>query len=121
MIDPSEKQNEWLCDEIRQKQFFPRGPRKIGSVVNDLMARTGYARVQSSSDYQVAWNAAVGEKMASHCRVGNVRRGVLEVIVRNSAIVQELTFISKKLVKKLNQLTPDQKIREIRFRVGNID
>ena len=121
MVDPSDDSLESLCDEISQRQFFPRGPRKIGSVVNDLLARSGYARMQSASGCQDAWNRAVGEKMACHCRVGNVRRGALEVTVRNSAIVQELTFINKKLVKKLQELAPDQKIREIRFRVGSIE
>ena len=50
--------------------------------------------------------------------MGNVRRGVLEVIVGNSAALQELTFQKKHLLDKIAAALPDQKIRDVRFRIG---
>ena len=54
-------------------------------------------------------------------RPGNVRRGVLEVLVRNSSVLQELGFLKAKIVKTLTKLVPEQQIRDVRFRVGTID
>ena len=50
-----------------------------------------------------------------------MRRGVLEVWVQNSTLVQELSFEKTRLLKTLAQLVPDEKIRDLKFRVGPID
>ncbi len=96
------------------------GPKKIGDVMAGLLARKGYARVQAATACETAWKEAAG-KLAAHSRPGNVNRGVLEVVVRNSAALQELTFQKKKLLKRLQEKLPDEKIADIRFRVGTID
>jgi hypothetical protein len=50
--------------------------------------------------------------------MGKIRRGVLEVLVGNSAVLQELTFQKKHLLDKIVAALPDQKIRDVRFRIG---
>jgi predicted nucleic acid-binding Zn ribbon protein len=69
----------------------------------------------------MAWREVAGDKLAKHSRTGNIRRGVLNVFVRNSAVVQELTFRKSQLIKQLAKLNPGQKIRDLRFQVGPID
>lgn len=97
-----------------------RGPKKIGDVLSGLLARKGYARVQAASACDEAWKEAAG-KLAAHSRPGNVKAGVLEVIVRNSTALQELTFQKKKLLKRLQEKLPEEKIADLRFRVGSLD
>ena len=95
--------------------------RKMGDVLNDLIARRGYAQVQTIAECAGAWRDAAGADFARHSRAGHVRRGVLEVIVRNSAVLQELSFQKKKIVKRLAQSAAGRQIRDVRFRVGEID
>ena len=45
---------------------------------------------------------------------------VVEVTVCNSAVLQELTFRKTELVKKIATALPDQKIRDMRFRIGTL-
>ena len=71
----------------------PRGPQSIGRIVAQLMARTGYDREQGSEALATAWRQAVPEQLAGYSRPGLVRRGVLEVFVTHSAIVQEFAFL----------------------------
>ncbi len=85
------------------------------------MARRGYAREHSASECGAAWQAAVGDAFGRFTRAGAVRRGVLEVIVGNSALMQELTFQKSVLLEKLNQSLPDENIKNLRFRVGVIE
>jgi hypothetical protein len=59
--------------------------------------------------------------LAKHTRAGGMRRGVLEVIVRSSAVLQELSFEKRRLVARLAQLLPLRRIRDVRFRVGEIE
>jgi predicted nucleic acid-binding Zn ribbon protein len=97
-----------------------RGPKKIGDIVSNLLARKGYARVQAASACEEAWKEAAGN-LAAHSRPGLVKRGVLEVIVRNSAALQELTFQKKKLLKQLQQQLPEEKLTDVRFRIGSLE
>ena len=85
------------------------------------MSRRGYARLQSSAITAEAWNAAAGEKFAAQTRPGEMKRGKLEVYVRNSAVLQELTFSKKKILKSLLAAMPEAKISDLKFRVGSVD
>jgi predicted nucleic acid-binding Zn ribbon protein len=84
------------------------------------MARRGYAREQSAAAYGEAWRSAVGEPTGKFTQAGLLKRGALEVTVANSVLVQELAYRKVELLAKLNQLLPDQNIRDLRFRVGSV-
>jgi predicted nucleic acid-binding Zn ribbon protein len=98
-----------------------RGPQTIGNVLSELMARRGYARIQSAEAYEAAWREAAGPLAAKYTRPGQLRRGTLEVVVANSTLMQELGFQKSALLTKLAELLPDEGIKNIRFRVGNIE
>jgi predicted nucleic acid-binding Zn ribbon protein len=98
-----------------------RGPKAIGDVLSELMSRRGFARVQSAAAYESAWREAAGPLTAKYTRPGQVRRGTLEVIVAHSALVQELGFQKTTLLKTLANLLPDERIENLRFRVGNVE
>jgi predicted nucleic acid-binding Zn ribbon protein len=84
------------------------------------MARRGYARVESGGACAAAWRVAAGAQLAACTRATQVRRGVLEVLVSNSTMVQELGFQKQQLIKRLAELVPDEKIRDLKLRVGPI-
>lgn len=109
-----------VCRMIAKRQRYPRGPRTVGDAVNALLARRGYANIQSASNLDEAWRKAAGEKIANATRCGKVSRGVLEVVVLNSSLMQELAFQKKRLLAKLAQLASDTNIKDLRFRVGEI-
>jgi predicted nucleic acid-binding Zn ribbon protein len=95
-------------------------PRRIGNIVADLVARRGYARIQATATFSEAWQEAAGVQLGKFSRAGAVKRGVLEVQVANSTMVQEMTFQKAMLLKKLAALAPDENIRDLKFRVGPI-
>ena len=97
-----------------------RRPQKMGDVLAELLARRGYARPQAANAYEQAWAAAAGEMLAKHTRVGLVRRGALEVTVANSVLLQELTFQKESILGQLSRLLPDERIANLRLRVGPI-
>lgn len=100
---------------------MPNGrPRAIADIMAQLFARRGYARERATAGYDEAWQAAAGEIIARCTRVGIVRRGSLEVLVANSALMQELTFQKPALLAKLQRLLPDEKLTGLRFKVGPV-
>jgi len=98
-----------------------RGPQAIGNVLSELMSRRGFARVQSAAVYDEAWRQAAGPLIAKYTRVGLLRRGMLEVVVAHSTLVQELGFQKQTLLKTLAELLPDEGIKGLRFRVGSVE
>ncbi len=95
-----------------------RGPQSVGRIVARLMARTGYAREQASESLVAAWAAAVPERLAGHSRPGLIRRGVLDVFVTHSAIVQEMAFHKEVVLRSLQASMPSAGITDIRCRMA---
>jgi predicted nucleic acid-binding Zn ribbon protein len=93
-------------------------PQRIGEILSELMARRGYARVQSGDACAQAWRAAAGHETARHSRATQVRRGVLDVLVSNSMMAQEIGFRKPDLIKRLAELLPDENVRDLKLRVG---
>jgi predicted nucleic acid-binding Zn ribbon protein len=121
MDSAEQRQLEAVCDDIRRRQRFGRTAKPLSDLISSLMARRGYAQVQAGQTREAAWAVAAGNDLAGHSRPGNVRGGVLEVFVRNSTVLQELTFQKRRVLERFNQHAPDQQVRELRFRVGTIE
>jgi predicted nucleic acid-binding Zn ribbon protein len=96
-------------------------PKKLGDVLAQLVARRGYAREQSSEALENAWRQAAGEHIAKYTCPGNMRGGILEVTVANNLLVQELGFQKADILDRLAKISPNQNIRDLRFRVGQVN
>ena len=90
----------------------------IGSIMSKLLARTGYAREQSSSQLEGIWEQVVPETLREKSRATTIKRGLLEVLVTHSALVQEMSFHKRKVIEQLTQLIPQAAISDIRCRVS---
>ncbi|MGC3966078.1 MAG: DUF721 domain-containing protein [Pirellulales bacterium] len=75
---------------------------------------------RSSESAEEAWREAVGPVLGPQTRVGPVKRGVLEVTAANSMVAQELQFQKQQIVARLADLLPDEKIRDIRCKIGSV-
>jgi hypothetical protein len=95
----------------------PAGPTAIGRLMSRLLARTGYDREQAASGLVDAWQQAVPEHLRAASQPGLVRRGVLEVFVTHSAVVQEMGFHKRQAVTRLAELVPAEGITDIRCRL----
>ncbi|MEN6495274.1 MAG: DUF721 domain-containing protein [Thermoguttaceae bacterium] len=96
------------------------GPERIGDILAQLMARRGFAQVQTAAAWDTAWRQAAGEMIAKFTRVSQLKGGKLEIIVANSTLVQELSFQKPNLLAAMTRLLPDHPIKDLRFRIGAI-
>ncbi|MEX2174496.1 MAG: DUF721 domain-containing protein [Pirellulaceae bacterium] len=117
----TDEDEQYLQDDYRRRRVRIPPPKNLGDVMSQLLAKRGYAQVQAAASCEGAWRTAVGVKLSPHTRPGNVQRGVLQVTVRNSSILQELAFVKAKVVKQLAALAPEHKIKDVKFRLGEID
>lgn len=130
-LDPLSEQlaEERLADldrrrEVQRRRFYARHPKRIGNVVAQLVQRKGYAQIRAAGDREEAWRTALTEQgngqWTAATRVAGLRRGVFEVQVANSLLMQELTFHKKTLLEKLQDALPEDSVKRIKFTVGQI-
>jgi predicted nucleic acid-binding Zn ribbon protein len=99
-----------------------RGPRALSEILGELFTVRGYGRLRALGELEEAWNTAVGEPHCHQTRVGEVRRGVLTVIVAHPTLLEELAAFRKpELLQALRAGAPATPIQDIRFRVGSIN
>jgi predicted nucleic acid-binding Zn ribbon protein len=92
----------------------------MADIQAELAARTGFGRLRATQEYEAAWQRVAGEAIAAQTRVGSLRRGVLEIVVASSPLLQELTFRKAALCAALAAALPEQRIEALRFRVGRV-
>jgi predicted nucleic acid-binding Zn ribbon protein len=96
-----------------------RGPERIGEILSRLFAARGWGRKQERLRFEQAWVTAAGTEHALHSKVGALRRGVLEILVDNAALMQELAHYHKRrLLQSLREQLPNTAITDLRFRAG---
>ena len=81
------------------------------------MSRTGYDRERAADGLAAAWQEAAPAALKASSQPGLVRRGVLEVFVSHSALVQELGFQKREVLMRLTELLPAAGITDIRCRL----
>jgi predicted nucleic acid-binding Zn ribbon protein len=98
-----------------------RGPRPLSDILGELFTVRGYGRLRARQELEDAWNTAVGEPYCRQTRLGEVRRGVLNVTVAHSTLLGELSAFRKPaLLSALRSGAPATTIHDIRFRVGTV-
>ena len=103
---------------MKDKQAAAGGPKRIGSLVSQLLSRRGYAQVLIGEELQTLLAAEVGGDLAGSVRAGNVKRGVLHVYLADSVTHQELAFRKRAILKRLQSALPSGGIRDIRFHIS---
>lgn len=99
---------------------YARKPKKLGDVLNQVVAKRGYAATQASEELSRAWAEAAGPALAQHTRALGVRRGVLEVLVASSPMMQEAQFQQQRLLAEVQRLLPAARVTAIKLRVGRV-
>ena len=101
----------------KQKQS---GVQRIGNLVQQLMARRGYAQVEATEQIHAAISSVVTGDLGKQIVVGKINRGVLNVFASDSVVLQELTFQKRAILKRIKKELPQAKITDIRFKVQTL-
>ncbi len=74
-------------------------------------------RLREGKIWQV-WDSAVGGQIAAKARPANFRDGVLTVMVSNAPWMQQLSFLKKGIIEKINSAMGEELVREIYLKAG---
>ena len=108
-------------DLVKSRQRYFRRPKKPADILGRLMARKGYGQTESANEMEEVWNQTVGPKWQTKTKIGNVSRGVLEVFVVSSVVNQQMGFQKRKILAEIQKRLPQNKIKDLHFRIGNVN
>ncbi len=108
-------------DDFYRKQRYIPPPPRVAEIMSKLLTKRGYANVQQKSELEEVWNKAAGEMISKHTRPGKISRGTWEIVVRNSSMLQEISFQQTQILRAVQQAAPNQKIQKLKFKVGPIE
>jgi predicted nucleic acid-binding Zn ribbon protein len=66
----------------------------------------------------LVWNAAVGKQIAAKARPVSFRDGILTVAVSSAPWMQQLTFLKKGMIDKINERLGRDLVRDIYLKAG---
>ena len=94
-----------------------RGVEPLKEVLSRVMIARGWGKVSAQARLEAAWKAAVGPDWDTVTQALALKRGILEVSVRDALTHQHLIMRKASLLKNLQErLGPH--VKDIKMRVG---
>ncbi len=87
----------------------------VGGVLGRVLEGLGLSREMTGWKAVEAWPALVGPRVALRTRAVAFRDGTLHVEVEGSAWMQELSYLKRELVQRINQELGGEHVRDVRF------
>ena len=96
-----------------------KGPENLADILGRLFTSRGWGRKNDRLRLESAWATAAGEELLKDTQVLGIKRGVLEVAVRNAVLMSELTqFHKRSLLTKLRAAMPGVTLTDLKFRAA---
>lgn len=95
--------------------------KQLGNIYREISSRRkGIGEKLQSCRVMGLWEEVVGEKVAKKSEPAGIYGGTLRVIVESSAWANELLFLKKDIINKINSHLETRRpfIRDIRFKIG---
>jgi predicted nucleic acid-binding Zn ribbon protein len=93
--------------------------QSIGEVLFSILKKRGMTSKIEENALVKLWPKAVGTQIASKTKPDCLRNGTLFVKTVSPVWVQQLHFVKEEIREKLNQLSGNNAVKEIRFLVGH--
>ena len=99
----------------RQKDLL-----KLGDVLQRTLKRREVFVPFEDRKLLEIWRQSVGPQIATRTHPENIRRGTLFVKVATSVWMQQLQYMKKEIIEKMNRLHGGETVQNIRFVIGEI-
>lgn len=94
------------------------GPELLREILGRLLVERGWGARQGRWRLESAWREAAGPELVARTVVGSLRRGVLEILVRDAVTRHQLTFAKQRLLTALQAQPGGAEVRDLKFRLG---
>jgi predicted nucleic acid-binding Zn ribbon protein len=92
----------------------------LEGVLKNIISGLGGKGRMTEEEMAAAWRKAAGRKAAARTKVVSFRKSVLTVNADDSSWLYELTMKKREILKKLGGKLAGKKLKDIRFRIGEV-
>ena len=96
-------------------------PEPIESILERVSTSLGLGMKVKQYKIWEVWDSVVGEAIARQARPQQVRNMILWISVSSSTWMQQLEFMKKQIVNRLNEQIGEVVINDIRFRISEVN
>ena len=97
-----------------------KAPEPVNAVLERVLGSLNLGLKVKQYRIWDVWNSLVGEAIARQAQPQQIRAMVLWVAVSNSTWMQQLEFMKRQIIERINERIGETVIRDIRFRIGEI-
>jgi len=102
---------------VQKRNKMPR-PAAVGDLLSAVFGGTPTEKRLKEGNIWLLWDSAVGKQIASRAQPAGFRDGTLTVAVSSAPWMQQLTFLKKGIMDKLNSLLGEELVRDIYLKAG---
>ena len=103
---------------MAEKRARMKRPAPLSELMDSLFRGKPAEKRLEEGKIWLAWDAAVGAQIAAKARPVSFRDGVLTVTVTSSPWMQQLTFLKKGMMEKLNERLGQELVCDIYLKAG---
>jgi len=100
----------------RKKRF----PEKVDSILERALNKLNLGIKLKRYQIWEVWDSVVGEHIARQAQPHQIRNMILWITVSSSTWMQQLEFMKKQIIDRLNERIGERVIKDIRFRIGEL-
>ena len=104
-----------LVGSVRKGPVLAKEPEKIGSLIQDSIAKMGYADRLRKQSAVLRWSEIAGSIIAAESEAVRVDGDTLVVKVHRAAWRQQLVFLKAEILAQIERKIGKGYIRDIRF------
>lgn len=97
-----------------------RRPAPVSNLLGDLLRGTPAELRLKEGRIWVVWEEAVGSRIAAHAQPATFREGTLTLHVDSSPWLQQLNYLKKDLIAKVNDALGEELVKELQFKGGKV-
>lgn len=101
-----------------RKKRKPSDCEPIANIIGSVLQSCHGGKRQNARVVWDFWDRVVGETVARNAQPAAFKHRILMVHVSSSAWLQELHFLKKELIMRLNQAAGGRVVEDIQFKIG---
>jgi predicted nucleic acid-binding Zn ribbon protein len=103
---------------MNKKKEMDKEAKPIGELVNQVLEKYRREADQDITKLWDLWEDTVGDPIADNTRPAAFKGKILIVYVSSSTWMQQLQFLKKDMIEKINNTLGEDLVEEIKFRIG---
>jgi predicted nucleic acid-binding Zn ribbon protein len=105
---------------LADKRRKMRRPAVVSDLLTALLRGTPAEKRLQEGRIWLVWEDAVGSRIASHAVPSGFRDGTLTVSVDSAPWMQQLSYLKRELISKVNEELGYEQVKDLYFKAGKI-